>query len=76
MLDSKQVTDLYYLEIRCKLLEIAAIYDRHDRGGDPVAQSDDPRWQKCREALDVLRRDADKPHRAETIARLFSDPVE
>lgn len=76
MLTSQQVTDAYYLEVRCKLLEIAAVFDRHDRGGADFLESDDPRWHKCRQALDVLQQATDKPNRAEQIALIFSDPAE
>ena len=75
MLDSKQVTDMYYLEVRCKLLEIAAIFDRHDRGGEPVVDSTDRRWQRCREAMKVLQQPQGQPNRAEQVALIFSDPV-
>ena len=76
MLDSKQVTDNYYLEVRCKLLEIAAIYDRYDRGGSKITASEDKRWQRCREAMNVLLGEQAEPNRAEQVALIFSDKPE
>lgn len=78
MLTPPQVIDEYYLEVRCKLLEIAAIMDRYDRAKerDPSAAiDDDPRLAKCRASLEVLL-DADTtPNRAEQVALVFSDPA-
>lgn len=64
----------YYLEVRCKLLEIAAIYDRFQRagGGDPAASAD-PRLVRCQQALKLLADGSGTPHRAERIALIFSD---
>ena len=82
MLKPEQVVDQYYLQMRCKLLEIAAILDRYDRAAaassaDP-AQSD-KRWQRCREALQLLEQNhqtGDATNRAEQLALIFSDPVQ
>jgi hypothetical protein len=70
-----EVLGHYYLEIRCKLLEIAAIHDRFQRagGGDP-AGSADPRLVRCLQALRLLASPGDIPDRAERIALIFSDP--
>ena len=73
-LDSEEVLDLYYLEVRCKLLEIASVFDRFQRagGGDPAA-SDDLRLARCSRALEILREPCETPDRAEKIALVFSD---
>jgi len=76
MLTADRVLDEYYLEMRCKLLEVAAILDRYERGGGDAAQSDDGRLARCREALEVLAAPSDHPARAERIALIFSDPPE
>jgi hypothetical protein len=79
MLTPSQVVDEYYLEVRCKLLEIAAIMDRYDRAKerDPSAAiDDDPRLAKCKASLEVLL--AAPPadaNRAEQVALVFSDPA-
>ena len=72
---AEQVLNTYYLEVRCKLLEMAAIFDRYDRADGPH-DTDDPRWQKCRQALDVLSASQAQPNRAEQIGLIFSDPVD
>lgn len=78
MLSPSQVIDEYYLEVRCKLLEIGAILDRYDRAvqntGDH-AHDGDPRMAKCFEGLSILAKDHAGADRAEQIARVFSDPV-
>jgi len=76
MLNPEEIVNLYYLEVRCKLLEIAAIYDRYDRSKnlEPVqAIDDDPRLAKCKEALELLCNDNITNNRAEQIALIFSD---
>lgn len=66
------VLDRVYLEVRCKLLDVAAMLDRIERiDGDAVAV-DDPRLQQFREALAILNHDG--ADRAERIQMLFSDP--
>lgn len=78
MLTPRQVIDEYYLEVRCKLLEIAAILDRYDRacGRDPAPPEEDARLRKCRESLAILSRPHEEANRAEQVALVFSDPVE
>jgi len=73
-LTPEEVLDFHYLEVRCKLLEIAAILDRYQRagGGDPT-QSNDLKWERCIKALSLLSESSATPDRAETIALLFSD---
>ncbi|MBW3540287.1 MAG: hypothetical protein KY476_08450 [Planctomycetes bacterium] len=63
-----KVLDREFFEIRAKLLEIAASFDRLDRGAGTV--EGDPRMSLIREALDVLR--SDEPDRAEAIQMIFS----
>lgn len=65
----QHVLDLYFLDARCKLIELAAFLDRVDRAtGDG-----DFRLTVFRDALRHL---ADgQPHRAETVLDAFSDPT-
>ena len=74
-LKPEEVLGHYYLEVRCKLLEIAAIHDRFQRagGGDPAA-SPDPRLARCQQALKLLANGSGTPDRTERIALIFSDP--
>ncbi len=73
-LTPEEVLDYHYLEVRCKLLEIAAIMDRYQRagGGDP-ARSNDLRLERCTRALELIATPHELPERAESIALLFSD---
>lgn len=68
---SKKVLDLYYLEARCQLLEVAAFLDRIDRGDASVVE-DDSRLTRLRAAIKVLNSPQDAPDRAEQLLNLFS----
>lgn len=61
-----------FLEIRCRILDLAAMLDRLERADDTVA--DDPRLKRIHEALDVLK----KAHedRAEQVQLTFSRPYD
>ncbi len=65
----QQVLDLYFMDARCKLIELAAFLDRVDRGtGDA-----DFRLNAFREAMKRL---ADgEPKRAEAVLVSLSDPT-
>lgn len=65
---SNEVLDREYLEIRAKILELAASFDRLDRAEGSV--DGDPRESLIHEALKVLQSEADD--RAEQIQLLFS----
>lgn len=69
---ASDVLDREYLEIRAKILEIAASLDRLDRADGDV--STDPRTTKLRQGLDLLN----GPHadRAEQVQLLFSRAYE
>ncbi|CAN5193014.1 hypothetical protein BH11PLA2_BH11PLA2_13690 [soil metagenome] len=62
--------DTFFLEARNRLLDIAAILDRLDRGDNATAAVTDPRVERIRQALAVLM--AKEPGRAEAIQKLFS----
>ena len=66
-LSATAALDRYFLEARCKLLDVAAVLDRIDRGGKLAG---DPRLEKIRQALIVL--EDDKAGRAERIQQVFS----
>ncbi len=59
--------DREFLGIRCRLIELAAMFDRLDREQSPA---DDPRRGKITQALDILL--ADVPDRAERIQMALS----
>ncbi len=65
-----KIIDLYFMEHRAKLIDIAAFLDRLDRAGNDTAQ-DDFRIEAFRQALAIVR--DDQAHRAQRILDLFSD---
>ncbi len=69
-LSAAAALDAYYLEARSKLLDLAAILDRIDRGRLPSEVAADPRLARLNEALSILKQT--KPKRAERVQTLFS----
>jgi len=72
VMTAPQVLNREFLEIRAKILEIAASFDRLDRSEGSL--EDDPRLQRIHEALDVLRDGAGD--RAEQVQLIFSRQYE
>lgn len=67
------VLDREFFEIRAKILELAASFDRLERGGgDSIA--DDPRLLLIKEGLRILQEKQEG--RAERVQLLFSQPYE
>lgn len=73
-----QLADLYFIEHRAKLLDLAALLDRCDRaggggggGGGANAGSEDARLTLFRRAIPLLV--DGRPDRARRILELFSD---
>jgi hypothetical protein len=71
-LTAPEVLSREFLEIRCKILELAAAFDRLERAEGSVA--DDPRLARLREALTVVLDDSDD--RAEQVQMVFSRPYD
>lgn len=69
-LPASRVLEQFFLEARCKLLDLAAIIDRIGRGDGDGATGPDPRLVKVRQALQVLLGEGDG--RAENIQKIFS----
>lgn len=69
-LTAPKALDAYFLEARCRILDVAAILDRIGRGKDAAAVGDDPRLARIREALEVLHDESGG--RAERIQQIFS----
>ena len=69
-LTAPKALDAYFLEARCKILEVAAILDRIGRGKDSPSANSDPRVERIRKALDVLTDESGG--RAERIQQIFS----
>ena len=73
MQSADQILDECFLEVRAKLLEVAATLDRVDRGSDenaPLSANAEPRRAKLDEAIRLLL--SEGPDRAERLQRLFS----
>ncbi len=65
----QQVLDLYFMDARHKLIDVAAFLDRVDRGeGEP-----DFRYEAFRKALEVLS--SAEPGKAAAVLEAFSDPT-
>lgn len=71
-LEAPEILNRVFLEVRARLLEVAASLDRLDRAEGSV--EDDPRLARIRQALAVL--EGRQPDRAEQIQRLFSLPYD
>lgn len=67
-----EVLDREFWEIRAKILELAACFDRLDRADGSVTQ--DPRWLNLLQALELVRQT--RPDRAEQVLLLFSLPYD
>ena len=70
-LPAAKALDTAFLEIRSKLLDLAAALDRVGRGHGAAAAENDPRLDKIRQALEIL--EDRTAARAERIQRIFSD---
>ena len=69
-LPAAKALDLYYLDARARLLDLAAVLDRIDRGADARTAATDPRLGTIRQAVEALL--AGGPGRAERVQQLFS----
>jgi len=65
----EQALDLYFIDARSKLIDIAAFLDRTERS----AGTDDFRLKAFREAIGVLS--STGPERAKRVLLAFSDPT-
>jgi phage-related protein len=68
---SKEILESNFLEIRSRILELAAALDRIERAGSP---EDLPLWKQIHQGLDHLQ--TGQKNRAERIQLLFSRPFE
>jgi hypothetical protein len=70
-LDAAQLLDLYFLDLRCHLLEAAAGLDRIQRAPGGEAAMADPRVVRLLAAVRLLT--SQTPDRAERFLNLFSE---
>ena len=68
LLSAPEVLNREFLEIRCKILELAAAFDRLERADGSVEE--DPRMARLREALTTLLEQS--TDRAEQVQMIFS----
>lgn len=73
-LSAADMLDREFLEIRCRLLDIAAALDRIDRADGAQAVRGDPRVAKLSKAAGILV--DGQPERAKRVQMLFSDPYD
>jgi len=69
-LPAVKALDTYFLDVRCRILDVAAILDRIDRGCDVTSIENDPRMGRVRQALEVLLDGGEG--RAERVQQVFS----
>jgi hypothetical protein len=67
-MNAEQILNREFLEIRCRILDLAASLDRLDRSEGSVSQ--DPRMDQLRRGLELLLAPSDQ--RAEQVQLLFS----
>lgn len=73
-LTAKEMLDREFLQIRCRIIDIAASLDRIDRSGSAAEVRDDPRWEQLfRGIRALLEPDADRATRVQAV---FSDPYD
>jgi hypothetical protein len=72
-LTRSQAVDLYFMEHRAKLIDIAAFLDRLDRAATDQNHKHDFRIDAFRAALQILNED--RSERAKRVLELFSDPT-
>ncbi len=66
-----QVLDREFLDIRCRVIDIAAAMDRIDRAEGRVEAHADPRMVRLKNAIALLV--GESPSRAERVQLMFSD---
>jgi len=68
-MNRQQLLDLYFMDARSKLIDLAAFLDRVDRGEG----SADFRFDAFKRALEELAKG--EPHRAKNVLLALSDPT-
>lgn len=71
---AERILNEEFLEIRCRLIDLAAALDRIDAAPGREALADDPRLASIRDALALLA--APGPDRTERIQMVFSLPYD
>jgi hypothetical protein len=71
---AEEILDTTFLEIRAKILEIAAAFDRIERADVSQTVETQPKWQQLQGAVRIVQEGAG--NRAEQIQLHFSDPYD
>jgi hypothetical protein len=71
---AKEALELYFLDNRARLLEIASFLDRIDRYSDGQLAREDFRYKSFLKAIKIIV-DSDKD-RTKRIQQIFSDPTD
>lgn len=75
-LPASKALEAYFHEARSKILDLAAILDRIQRGKEASSVADDARLDKIAQALDVLKdRSGGRAERIQQIFSLEYDPA-
>ena len=68
--------EAYFLDCRCRILDVAAILDRIGRGKDAASVEGDPRLGRIRQALEILLdRSGGRAERIQQVFSLDYDPT-
>ncbi len=70
MRNAEQVVEQEFLQIRAKILEIAAFYDRLENDDAPLSEANQQRLKLLREGCQLLLESA--PNKASRVQLLFS----
>lgn len=70
MRDVDAVLNAEFLDVRSRILEVAAALDRIDRAPEPPGHMPDRRLAQLRRSMEALLEPG--PDRAETVQRIFS----
>lgn len=73
-LRASDVLDRFFLEMRCKVVDLAAAFDRIDRAAGSAELVEDERLGQLREAVTALLEL--RADRAERVQMIFSDAYE
>ena len=83
---ASDILNATFLELRAKLLEVAAVLDRIERADGAEEAKRDPRYRKIQQAVDILKGDAaaveagldtvESDSRAQLVQLLFSRPYD
>ena len=72
-MDALEILELYFIENRARLLDIASFLDRIDRYEGAEAAREDYRYTALQDAVDLLK--SNVAGRTAAIQTIFSDPT-